>query len=84
MISLRRSGSGFIVGSTDIDHLEDVAHTALRRGERVELQLDTDPWRTVTTAEGATAVLDEMLYELDERSTPAEGQELLPLDGVAP
>lgn len=83
MISLRRSGSGFIVGSTDIDHLEDVASTALRRGERVELQLDADPWRAVSTLEEVEDVLNEMLSALDARSAPLEGQELLPLDGGA-
>lgn len=81
MISLRRSGSGFIVGSTDIDHLEDVALTALRRGERVELQVDADPWRAVASPEEVEDVLNELCIELDSRSAPLEGQEPLPLDG---
>lgn len=67
MISLRRSGSGFIVGSTDINHLEDVAGRALGHGETVELQLDAGPWREVTTREEARTVLDELLDELDDR-----------------
>lgn len=67
MITLRRSGSGFTVGSTDINHLQDVACRALERGETVELQLDADPWREVTSRDEVVTVLDELLDELDDR-----------------
>lgn len=67
MITLRRSGSGFTVGSTDPTHLQDVACRALERGETVELQLDADPWREVTSRDEVVTVLDELLDELDDR-----------------
>lgn len=67
MISLKRSGSGFVIGSGDISHLEYVARRALACGETVALQIEHGPWRPVTTSQEAHDTLHELYDELDAR-----------------
>lgn len=81
MISLRRSGSGFTVGSGDLGHLEYVAKGALDRGETVELQIDGQPWRPVASRADVSEVLHELYEELDARRDALDDSDQLPLIG---
>lgn len=81
MIFLRRSGSGLTVGSGDVGHLEYVALTALARGEKVELHIDGQDWRPVTSAVEVEETLNELYFELDARRDALAASDQLPLIG---
>ena len=83
MIYLRRSGSELTLGTTDADHIQDVACRALDRGETVELQIDHTPWEQATSADEVRDIIDDLCDELDARRAALEDQEQLPLDGDA-
>lgn len=81
MICLRRSGSGFVLGSADIGHLEYIATGALDRGETVDLQIDGQPWIPVTSRTEVSETLRELYEELDARRDALEDSGQLPLLG---
>lgn len=83
MIYLRRSGSGFITGNGDLSYLEHVARSALERGETVDLQIDRQPWRPVTSIQEVTDTLHELYEELDARRDALADCDQLPLIGDA-
>lgn len=83
MIYLRRSGSSFVVGNGDLAYLEHVALTALDRGETVELCIDHQPWRPVTSQQEVSDTLHELYEELDDRRDALADADQLPLLGDA-
>ncbi|MFN3600535.1 MAG: hypothetical protein ACK4UY_03995 [Dietzia sp.] len=83
MIYLRRSGSGLTIGNGDITFLEYVARGALDRGETVELHIDGQDWRPVTTPTEVSDTLNELYDELDARRDALAASDQLPLLGDA-
>lgn len=83
MIYLRRSGSGLTIGNGDITFLEYVARGALDRGETVELHIDGQDWRPVTSPTEVSDVLQELYDELDARRDALSESDQLPLLGDA-
>lgn len=81
MIYLRRSGSGFTIGSGDLSYLENIARGALDRGETVELEIDHGPWRPVTSYQEVDETLHELYEELDARRD-AVGLAQLPIEDL--
>lgn len=67
MIYLRRSGSGFTIGSGDLAYLENTARGALDRGETVELHIDGRDWQPVSSYQEVDETLHELYEELDAR-----------------
>ena len=67
MIYLKRSGSDHITGTGDLSYLEHVARRALDCGETVELQIEHEPWRPVTSYQEVDETLHELYAELDAR-----------------
>ena len=82
MIYLRRSGSGFTVGSADIGHLHSVACQALDRGETVELQIDGGPWRPAPNEFEANELLEELYEELDARRDASNDPAQMPIEDL--
>lgn len=80
MIYLKRSGSGFTIGNADIGYLTNVADRALDLGETVEVQIDGDVWRQVSSPDEVREVLRELYEELDARRDVLDAQAQLPLD----
>lgn len=83
MIYLRRSGSGLTIGNGDISFLEYVARGALDRGETVELHVDGQEWRPVTSYQEVNDTLHELYEELDARRDALAESDQLPLLGDA-
>lgn len=80
MIYLKRSGSGFTIGNADIGYLTNVADRALDLGETVEVQIDGDVWRQVSSPDEVREVLNELYEELDARRDALDAHAQLPLD----
>ena len=81
MIYLRRSGSGFTIGSGDLSYLEHIARSALDRGETVKLHIDGQDWQPVTSYQEVDDTLHELYEELDDRRD-AIGLAQLPIEDL--